>query len=137
MKNTAWAILKTHMAKILLVEDNELNRDMLSRRLMRRGFEVLVAIDGASGVTTAEIELPDLIVMDMSLPILDGWEATKRLKQITATQNIPIIGCSAHAMVGDRERGIEAGCDDYDTKPIEFTRLLGKIEHLLKKYARS
>ena len=125
------------MAKILLVEDNELNRDMLSRRLMRRGFEVLIAIDGASGVTTAEIELPDLIVMDMSLPILDGWEATKRLKQITATQNIPIIGCSAHAMVGDRERGIEAGCDDYDTKPIEFTRLLGKIEQLLKKYARS
>ncbi len=125
------------MAKILLIEDNELNRDMLSRRLVRRGFEVLVAIDGASGVTTAEIELPDLIVMDMSLPILDGWEATKRLKQITATQNIPIIGCSAHAMVGDRERGIEAGCDDYDTKPIEFTRLLGKIEQLLKKYARS
>ena len=125
------------MAKILLIEDNELNRDMLSRRLMRRGFEVLVAIDGASGVKTAEIELPDLIVMDMSLPILDGWEATKRLKQITATQNIPIIGCSAHAMVGDRERGIEAGCDDYDTKPIEFTRLLGKIEQLLKKYARS
>ena len=125
------------MSKILLIEDNELNRDMLSRRLMRRGFEVLIAIDGASGVTTAEIELPDLIVMDMSLPILDGWEATKRLKQITATQNIPIIGCSAHAMVGDRERGIEAGCDDYDTKPIEFTRLLGKIEQLLKKYARS
>lgn len=125
------------MAKILLIEDNELNRDMLSRRLVRRGFEVLVAIDGASGVTTAEIELPDLIVMDMSLPILDGWEDTKRLKQITATQNIPIIGCSAHAMVGDRERGIEAGCDDYDTKPIEFTRLLGKIEQLLKKYARS
>ena len=125
------------MTKILLIEYNELNRDMLSRRLMRRGFEVLIAIDGASGVTTAEIELPDLIVMDMSLPILDGWEATKRLKQITATQNIPIIGCSAHAMVGDRERGIEAGCDDYDTKPIEFTRLLGKIEQLLKKYARS
>ena len=125
------------MAKILLIEDNELNRDMLSRRLRRKGFEVLIAIDGASGVTTAEIELPDLIVMDMSLPILDGWEATKRLKQITATQNIPIIGCSAHAMVGDRERGIEAGCDDYDTKPIEFTRLLGKIEQLLKKYARS
>ena len=125
------------MAKILLIEDNELNRDMLSRRLMRRGFEVLIAIDGASGVKTAEIELPDLIVMDMSLPILDGWEATKRLKQITATQNIPIIGCSAHAMVGDRERGIEAGCDDYDTKPIEFERLLGKIDKLLKKYARS
>ena len=125
------------MAKILLIEDNELNRDMLSRRLMRKGFEVLIAIDGASGVKTAEIELPDLIVMDMSLPILDGWEATKRLKQITATQNIPIIGCSAHAMVGDRERGIEAGCDDYDTKPIEFERLLGKIDKLLKKYARS
>ena len=125
------------MPKILLVEDNEMNRDMLSRRLRRKGFDVVVAVDGASGVTTAEIELPDLIVMDMSLPILDGWEATKRLKQITATQNIPIIGCSAHAMVGDRERGIEAGCNDYDTKPIDFERLLGKIENLLKIYARS
>ena len=125
------------MAKILLVEDNEMNRDMLSRRLMRRGFDVIVAVDGASGITKAELELPDLIVMDMSLPIVDGWEATKRLRQITATRNIPIIGCSAHALVGDRERGIEAGCDDYDTKPIEFTRLLGKIESLLKKYART
>jgi len=125
------------MAKILLVEDNEMNRDMLSRRLMRRGFEVIVAIDGESGIVSAESELPDLIVMDMSLPILDGWEATKRLKQIAATSNIPIIGCSAHAMIGDRERGIEAGCDDYDTKPIEFARLLGKIENLLKKYARN
>jgi CheY-like chemotaxis protein len=125
------------MPKILLVEDNEMNRDMLSRRLIRRGFEVLVAIDGADGVAVAEKELPDLIVMDMSLPVLDGWEATKRLKQITATRNIPVIGCSAHAMVGDRERGIEAGCDDYDTKPIEFTRLLGKIEQLLEKYART
>lgn len=125
------------MPKILLVEDNEMNRDMLSRRLKRKGFDVVVAVDGASGVTTAEIELPDLIVMDMSLPILDGWEATKRLKQITATQNIPIIGCSAHAMVGDRERGIEAGCNDYDTKPIDFERLLGKIENLLKIYART
>ncbi|PZV14195.1 MAG: two-component system response regulator [Pseudanabaena sp.] len=121
------------MAKILLVEDNEMNRDMLSRRLIRRGFDVVVAADGASGVATAETELPDLIVMDMSLPILDGWEATKRLKQITATQNIPIIGCSAHAMIGARERGIEAGCNDYDTKPIEFARLLGKIERLLIK----
>ena len=120
------------MAKILLVEDNEMNRDMLSRRLMRKGFEVVVAVDGAAGVTAAETELPDLIVMDMSLPILDGWAATKRLKQITATRNIPIIGCSAHAMVGDRERGIEAGCDDYDTKPIEFVRLLRKIEKLLR-----
>lgn len=125
------------MAKILLIEDNEMNRDMLSRRLMRRGFEVIVAVDGESGVITAEVELPDLIVMDMSLPVLDGWEATKRLKQITATCNIPIIGCSAHAMVGDRERGIEAGCDDYDTKPIEFARLLEKIERLLERYARN
>jgi CheY-like chemotaxis protein len=125
------------MSKILLVEDNEMNRDMLRRRLTRRGFEVIVAVDGASGVTTAQLESPDLIVMYMSLPILDGWEATKQLKQIPATCNIPIIGCSAHAMVGDHEKGIEAGCDDYDTKPIEFARLLGKIENLLKKYARN
>ncbi|PZU94398.1 MAG: two-component system response regulator [Pseudanabaena sp.] len=125
------------MPKILLVEDNELNRDMLYRRLVRRGFEVVVATDGMAGVAVAEAELPDLIVMDMSLPILDGWEATKRLKQIPETSNIPIIGCSAHAMVGDREKGIDAGCDDYDTKPIEFARLLGKIEKLLKKYARN
>lgn len=125
------------MAKILLVEDNELNRDMLSRRLMRCGFEVIIAIDGNAGVVKAEQELPDLIVMDMSLPILDGWEATKKLKQIESTRHIPIIGCSAHAMVGDREKGMEAGCDDYDTKPIEFTRLLAKIEKLLNKYARN
>jgi CheY-like chemotaxis protein len=125
------------MAKILLVEDNEMNRDMLRRRLTRRGFDVIVAVDGDSGIITAQIELPDLIVMDMSLPILDGWEATRRLKQIPLTCNIPIIGCSAHAMVGDHEKGLEAGCDDYDTKPIEFARLLGKIENLLKKYARN
>ncbi len=124
------------MPKILLVEDNEINRDMLSRRLLRKGFEVIVATDGAAGVEMAVTELPDLIVMDMSLPIMDGWEATKQLRQITATRNIPIVGCSAHAMVGDREKGIEAGCDDYDTKPIEFSRLLGKIEKLLEKYAR-
>ena len=124
------------MPKILLVEDNEINRDMLSRRLLRKGFEVIVATDGAAGVEMAVAELPDLIVMDMSLPIMDGWQATKQLKQITATRNIPIVGCSAHAMVGDREKGIEAGCDDYDTKPIEFSRLLGKIEKLLEKYAR-
>jgi CheY-like chemotaxis protein len=128
---------KKPMTKILIVEDNEMNRDMLARRLIRKGFEVVVAIDGASGVKTAEAELPDLIVMDMSLPILDGWEATKLLKQIPSTCNIPIIGCSAHAMVGDRERGIKAGCDDYDTKPIEFARLLGKIKSLLEKYARN
>ena len=125
------------MPKILLIEDNEMNRDMLKRRLTRKGFEVIVAIDGASGVVTAQTELPDLIVMDMGLPILDGWEATKRLKQIAATCHIPIIGCSAHAMVGDREKGMEAGCDDYDTKPIEFERLLGKIERLLEKYVRN
>jgi len=128
---------KLGMPKILLVEDNEMNRDMLYRRLVRCGYTVIVATDGMDGVTVAEAELPDLIVMDMSLPILDGWEATRRLKQIPETSNIPIIGCSAHAMVGDRERGIEAGCDDYDTKPIEFARLLGKIEKLLKKYARN
>ena len=109
---------------------------MLSRRLARKGYEVIVATDGAAGVEMAVAELPDLIVMDMSLPIMDGWEATKQLKQTLPTCNIPIIGCSAHAMVGDREKGIEAGCDDYDTKPIEFTRLLGKIEKLLEKYAR-
>ncbi len=125
------------MPKILLIEDNELNRDMLLRRLLRCGFEVVVAVDGESGITTAETELPDLIVIDMGLPILDGWEATKRLKQITTTQNIPIIGCSAHAMIGDRERGLTAGCDDYDTKPINFMRLLGKIKNLLKTYARA
>jgi CheY-like chemotaxis protein len=125
------------MAKILLIEDNEMNRDMLTRRLKRKGFDVVVAFDGESGVSKAKSELPDLIVMDMSLPILDGWEATKRLKQIDSTCNIPIIGCSAHAMVGDRERGMEAGCDDYDTKPIEFARLLGKIEKLLEKYGRN
>lgn len=125
------------MAKILLVEDNEMNRDMLSRRLIRCGFEVIIAVNGSAGVITAEQELPDLIVMDMSLPVLDGWEATKKLKQIEATRNIPIIGCSAHAMVGDREKGIEAGCDDYDVKPIEFTRLLAKIQKLLDKYARN
>lgn len=125
------------MAKILLVEDNEMNRDMLSRRLKRSGFEVIVATDGESGVITAELELPDLIVMDMSLPIVDGWEATQRLKQISTTCNIPIIGCSAHAMVGDRERAMTAGCNDYDTKPIEFERLLEKIEKLLKQYARN
>ena len=124
------------MPKILLVEDNEINRDMLSRRLSRKGFEVIVATDGAAGVAMAVAKLPDLIVMDMSLPIMDGWEATKQLKQTAITRNIPIIGCSAHAMVGDREKGIEAGCDDYDTKPIEFTRLLSKIEKLLEKYAR-
>jgi len=121
------------MAKILLVEDNEMNRDMLSRRLLRRGYEVLVAEDGAAGVSMARSESPDLILMDMSLPVLDGWEATKILKTFPVTQTIPIIALTAHAMAGDREKALEAGCDDYDTKPIELPRLLEKIEKLLQK----
>jgi CheY-like chemotaxis protein len=119
------------MAKILLVEDNEMNRDMLSRRLTRKGFEVIIAIDGGQGVEVAATELPDLILMDMSLPIIDGWEATHTLKSTPQTQAIPIIALTAHAMAGDREKCLEAGCDDYDTKPIEFSRLLGKIQAFL------
>jgi CheY-like chemotaxis protein len=119
------------MAKILLVEDNEMNRDMLSRRLERKGYEVVLARDGQSGVKMAQSEAPDLVLMDMSLPTLDGWEATRRLKADAATQPIPVIALTAHAMSGDREKALEAGCDDYDTKPVEFPRLLGKIEALL------
>ena len=119
------------MATILLVEDNEMNRDMLSRRLTRRGHRVLIAIDGGQGVQMAKTDGPDLILMDMSLPVLDGWEATRQLKSASETQMIPIIALTAHAMAGDRERALEAGCDDYDTKPIEFTRLLGKIQAFL------
>jgi CheY-like chemotaxis protein len=121
--------------KILLVEDNEMNRDMLSRRLERKGFQVLMAVDGAQGIAMARSEAPDLILMDMSLPVLDGWEATKQLKTTLETQRIPIIGLSAHAMAGDRETAMAAGCDDYDTKPVEFPRLLGKIETFLGKAA--
>jgi CheY-like chemotaxis protein len=121
------------MAKILLVEDNEMNRDMLSRRLERRGYQVLIALDGEQGVAKAQSEAPDLILMDMTLPVLDGWEATRRLKRATETQAIPIIALTAHAMVGDREKAIGAGCDDYDTKPVEFQRLLGKIAAILGK----
>ncbi|UBF25796.1 response regulator [Kovacikia minuta CCNUW1] len=121
------------MAKILLVEDNEMNRDMLSRRLERKGHQVLIAVDGEQGVTIACSEIPDLILMDMSLPILDGWEATRKLKAMPATQMIPIIALTAHAMAGDREKCITAGCDDYDTKPVEFPRLLGKIQAFLGK----
>jgi two-component system, cell cycle response regulator DivK len=117
--------------KILLVEDNEMNRDMLSRRLERKGYEVVVAVDGQEGVTLARSEGPDLILMDMSLPVLDGWEATRQLKRVEATRSIPVIALTAHAMAGDRDRAVEAGCDDYDTKPIELTRLLGKIQTLL------
>ena len=119
------------MPKILLVEDNEMNRDMLSRRLQRKGYEVALAVDGQSGVEMAQAQKPDLVLMDMSLPVLDGWEATRRLKVDARTQHIPVIGLTAHAMSSDREKALEAGCDDYDTKPIEMPRLLGKIEALL------
>lgn len=119
------------MAKILLVEDNEMNRDMLSRRLARRGHEILIAVDGAEGVARASADLPDLILMDMSLPILDGWEATRRIKADPSTAGIPVIALTAHAMSGDREQALAAGCDDYDTKPIELDRLVEKISALL------
>ncbi len=119
------------MYKILLVEDSEMNRDMLSRRLARKGYEVVLAVDGPSGVAMAQSESPDLVLMDMSLPTLDGWEATRRLKADASTQHIPVIALTAHAMSGDREKALEAGCDDYDTKPVELQRLLGKIEALL------
>ena len=119
------------MAKILLVEDNELNRDMLSRRLVKRGYQVVIALDGMQGVESARSELPDLILMDMSLPLKDGWQATAEIKADPLTSSIPVIGLSAHAMSGDRDKAIEAGCDDYDTKPVELDRLLVKIEALL------
>jgi CheY-like chemotaxis protein len=119
------------MPRVLLVEDNEMNRDMLSRRLARRDYEVLVAVDGREGVVMAGSEAPDLILMDMSLPVMDGWEATRQLKASPETKAIPIIALTAHAMSGDREKAIEAGCDDYDTKPIELPRLLAKMEALL------
>jgi len=123
------------MAKILLVEDNEMNRDMLSRRLARKGHEVLIAVDGAEGVQMARSKVPDLILMDMSLPVLDGWQATREIKATPETHTIPVIALTAHAMAGDREKCLAAGCDDYDTKPVEFPRLLGKIEMLLSKEA--
>ena len=119
------------MTRVLLVEDNEINRDMLSRRLIRRGFEILIAVDGAEGVKMAQLSQPDLILMDMSLPIIDGWEATRQLKALPITCHIPIIALTAHAMAGDRDRCLQAGCDEYDTKPIEFDRLLAKINVLL------
>jgi two-component system, cell cycle response regulator DivK len=119
------------MPKVLLVEDNEMNRDMLSRRLARRGFDVVMAMDGEQGVRMAKTEMPDLILMDMSLPVLDGWGATRQIKAEASTQRIPLIALTAHAMAGDRDKALEAGCDDYDTKPIELTRLLEKMDHLL------
>ena len=119
------------MSLILLVEDNEMNRDMLSRRLMRKGYDVVMAVDGAQGVALAAEKQPDLILMDMSLPVLDGWEATRLLKADDATAHIPVIALTAHAMSEDRDRALAAGCDDYDTKPVELPRLLEKIEALL------
>jgi two-component system, cell cycle response regulator DivK len=121
------------MPKILLVEDNEMNRDMLSRRLEKKGFQIVMAFDGQQGVEMATSEKPDLILMDMSLPIIDGWEATRRIKGNDETKAIPIIALTAHAMAGEREKALEAGCNDYDTKPVELPRLLGKIEALLGK----
>ena len=121
------------MPKVLLVEDNEESRDGLARHLRRRGYEILLAVDGQQGVDVARAEAPDLILIDMSLPVLDGWEATRQLKAGAETQGIPVIALTAHAMAGDREKALEAGCDDYDTKPIEFSRLLTKIESLLEK----
>jgi two-component system, cell cycle response regulator DivK len=120
------------MANILLVEDNEMNRDMLSRRLQRKGYTISLALDGAEGVDKARAEAPDLILMDMSLPVMDGWEATRRLKADEATRGIPIIALTAHAMASDEQKAHEAGCDDFDTKPVELERLLGKIEALLQ-----
>jgi CheY-like chemotaxis protein len=119
------------MAKILLVEDNEMNRDMLSRRLLKKGFELVMAADGEQAIEVACSDSPDLILMDISLPGMDGWEATRRLKAMPETKGIPIIALTAHAMAGDREKCLEAGCDDYDTKPVEFPRLLGKIQGFL------
>ena len=121
------------MPKILIVEDNEMNRDMLSRRLARRGYVIVTAVDAEQGLVAAAAEKPDLILMDMSLPVMDGWAATRRLKSDSATQAIPVIGLTAHAMTGDRDKALAAGCDDYDTKPVELEQLLQKIEALLRR----
>jgi CheY-like chemotaxis protein len=121
------------MARILLVEDNEMNRDMLSRRLSRKGHQVVIAVDGAQGVLMASAEQPDLILMDMSLPGLDGWEATRQIRAIPEIQAIPIIALTAHALSGDREKSLDAGCNEYETKPIDFPRLMTKIETLLNR----
>jgi len=123
------------MATVLLVEDNDMNRDMLSRRLARRGYAVVIAVDGQQGIDEARRLSPDLVLMDMSLPVKDGWTATAELKADPSTSSIPVIGLTAHAMAGDRERAIQAGCDDYDTKPVELERLLEKIEKLLHRKA--
>ncbi|RME12181.1 MAG: response regulator [Ardenticatenia bacterium] len=121
------------MTRILLVEDNELNRDMLARRLKRRGFEVLTAVDGEEALALVRSEMPDIVLMDMSLPKMDGWTATKHIKEDSQTAHIPVLALTAHAMIGDRERALEVGCDEYETKPVDFQRLLQKIEMLLQK----
>jgi len=119
------------MSKILLVEDNEMNRDMLTRRLERKGFEVVIAVDGQAGVSMASSSSPDIILMDLSLPVIDGWEATRKIMADPVTQSIPVIALTAHAMAGDEQKALQAGCNDYDTKPIDLKRLLNKIEKLL------
>lgn len=124
------------MPRILIVEDNEANRDMISRRLQRRGYDTAIATDGAQGIAMARSEAPDLILMDMGLPEIDGWEATRRIRRDAATCDLPIIAFTAHAMAGDREKTLRAGCDDYETKPVDFARLLGKIEALLERRHR-
>jgi two-component system, cell cycle response regulator DivK len=121
------------MTRILIIEDNEMNRDMLSRRLKRSGYSITMAVDGGAGVERAIAEIPNLILMDMSLPVLDGWEATRRVKANPETKHIPVIALTAHAMTGDRDKAMDAGCDDYDTKPIDLPRLLGKIEAQLQR----
>ncbi|MEO1287755.1 MAG: response regulator [Chloroflexota bacterium] len=121
------------MAKILIVEDNEMNLDMLSRRLERRGYEIIIATDGAQGITLARDNQPDLILMDMSLPVMDGWEATRRIKADADLQTIPVIALTAHAIAGDREKALAAGCDEYETKPVKFARLLAKVESFLSE----
>ncbi len=128
-KNTPLGMRR--MAKILLVEDNELNRDMLSRRLARKGYHVVVAVDGEQGISMTAAERPDLVLMDMSLPVVDGWEATRRIRATEEIASIPVLALTAHAMPEDRQRAMDAGCDDYDTKPIDLKRLLGKIQALL------
>jgi len=125
------------MAKLLLVEDNEMNRDMLSRRLERKGYTVVIAVDGQQGVDMTYSESPELILMDMSLPVIDGWEATRRLKADEKTKSIPVIALTAHAMSGDREKALAAGCNDYDTKPVDLPRLMAKIQALLEKKTAS
>ena len=125
------------MTKLLLVEDNEMNRDMLSRRLLRKGYDVILAVDGEEAVRAAAADLPDLVLMDMSLPVIDGWEATRRIKASAPTAHIPVIALTAHAMAGDRDKALAAGCDDYDTKPIELARLIDKIEALLGGSSRA